>query len=169
MSHVDDDFTLWVVCRRVSRTIRAEAEREFARERLSHLRFVIKTWIYHDDLECDETRRFWAAVQLQNLRAFTEGDRAIFKAYSLIKIEGYELSDSALDALLCEGISKTRIDGPSGRMPACREFTLSPYINMVPLNGVQVDRKAETLSIGGKTFLDLCLRSAETAHKTHYD
>ena len=39
LSHVDD-LTLWTSCRRVSRTFRAEAEREFAAQRLKDLRIV---------------------------------------------------------------------------------------------------------------------------------
>lgn len=40
-----DEVDLWVTCRQVSRTLRAEAEREFAKNRLQHMEIFIRAYV----------------------------------------------------------------------------------------------------------------------------
>jgi hypothetical protein len=70
-----NDFTLWVVCRRLSRITKAEAEREFATQRLGQLRASFAT------RDAPSRWSHGISVSLRVLRPLSaDGERALFEA-----------------------------------------------------------------------------------------
>lgn len=148
LSHVDEDFTLWVVCRRLSKLIRAEAEREFATQRLGQLCATF---------EMRNAQNRWdhgMSVATEDFPGLSlDEDRANFNANFWIH-EGYPDNEVEYDLEQLLSNPERSFRSRYTHFVMARKFNLGPYCNNIPVPGLQFDHIAGTLSFDLKPFLN---------------
>lgn len=169
LHHVEDEYTLWVICRQVSRTFRAEAEREFAKTRLPQLRI---NWASMGEIMHENRlHEFDCNVEDLEFQGLTEdGLRAQFTAafeYELRNLEGrpeyvrtlYDRTQykPLLEKTFAELIPfryldfKKRVD----RQYWTRQMALiGGYVSNAQLTEVSIDLDNKTIAFDWKTFLN---------------
>ncbi|KAE8844416.1 hypothetical protein PTNB85_02681 [Pyrenophora teres f. teres] len=153
LHHLDDDYTLWVTCRQVSRDIRAEAEREFAKARLPHLNLI---WTFDSDV----TRRLYGRYgdKTDELQCFIDdGMRAQFRLFT----ENERPRTGYTFKQVMEDLTETPDSGELGYLTnilsesvVMQTATLGHYANDIYIPGLIFDFEERTLAFEWKAFLD---------------
>jgi hypothetical protein len=161
-AHVDV-FSLWIACRQVSKMVRAEAEREFARTRLPQLKLGWNCRRTTQDGVCVNFKAGLGDGNTQLIGFSAEGNRAHFRVRikSYVDIGGnhkcypghedrdMSLVNDALQAALTDTDPKLLFRPNS---------ILGCFVGVDPLPVLEVDMDAQTCSFGRKAFLDMLFR-----------
>jgi hypothetical protein len=165
-----DDFTLWVSCRQVTRMLRAEAEREFARTRLCKLRFK---WDYSHDfshrdqlLWCEDTATGGTLVGISDDFTTATYNFDISSFWYTHDFEFVEEDPSWSPSSTKQTISnilhasdkdlqhRLRRSAESLVRHVTYECELNAIVNDVEIPGLAVSLDAGTMSFPWKAFLD---------------
>lgn len=164
LHHVDDDYTLWVICRQVSQTFRAEAEHEFVLKRLSTLDI---SWLARGRAQHQDRLLYYhcrvLSIQFQNL--IEDSARAQFSAqfqfnfhHDDIPIDDHEWIHCDCCKDIVVGLMAFRdldFEERSGeRYHASQTATLGSYCNEAELPGLMVDTVRKTFAFDWKAFLN---------------
>lgn len=162
-----DEVDLWVTCRQVSRTLRAEAEREFAKNRLQHMEIFIRAHACLT-LSGDEQLVSGEALIKGLLHLSADGAHATYRLTSTDRgrvsmssplrkyicgwLRRQALANS--DLHLCRRLYSDDGEGIQRRICTIQKVRIGKHISEALLIGAQIHDDKEQVSFEWKPFLN---------------
>lgn len=153
-----DDFSLWVICRQVSQSWRAEAERTFAKIRLCKLS-ITTIALKRFETDTGEKRYGCKTYFRPLLRLDADGTQAVWQVKFLDKMPSLQDSTESHipDSLRRKALINSDLDYKQrllDRSAYAQEFSLAPYCNDIPLPGVRFNIEQREVSFDWKAFMN---------------